>query len=470
MRVDMTCGWICEDLSRRSASVWAGGGRQKLLKLVTVRSFRQMLTAVTYRCHIRFSVFQFWEVDMRSVLAPARESVVVFDEVVAARHRSEFARLLSDPGLRDRVDADVVGRRASLVDEPGASSTRVAVEVLVGLDGNRTLIARGEVLVSAASAEGIRLLTGSGFARVGRVGSVLRFQNLGADAAVVRATCHELLWRGVRASPNYVVVAGGIVKGCLGLLEPLPTHGRPAVSATSDRWQAAVDVAVLDTGGSTAAGHGTFVAGLVRQLAPNCRLDAQRVLASDGIGTDFSVAEALHGLADNAEAPRVVNVSLCCTPVDGLVPVAMTAALDALAVRHPQTVVVAAAGNDGSSRPSWPAAHPFVVAVGAVDGVAPAVFSNRGPWVDFSARADGVVSTNVQGMRRSGADDSSSSTSYAGPFAAWSGTSFAAAQVSGAFAAVIGNGLSRAEAIDELTRSGIPSHDCGIVLEPRSLT
>lgn len=399
-------------------------------------------------------------------LAPPRRSVVVFDEEAAARHSSEFTRLLEDPELRSRIVVDVVGRRAQFAVNPGLSGSSVAVEELEGLDGSRALIARGEVLVSTASVEAVRLLTSKGFARLGRVGSVLRFQNLDADATMVRATCHELLWRGAEVSPNYVVYAGGTVKARLGLLEPLPTNDRPVAAPTNDRLQSTVRVAVLDTAGANVeggTGHGTFVAGLVRQLAPDCRLDMQPVLSSDGLGTDFSTAQALRRLAADVNPPPIVNMSLYCTPVDGLRPVGMAAALDTLATRHPETVVVAAAGNDGSWRPSWPAAHPFVVAVGAVDGKCPAAFSNRGPWVDFSARADGVVSNSTPPVGRSG-------TGNLPPFAAWSGTSFAAAQISGVLAALAGKGLSRAEATSELTQSGIFNDACGVAVEPGSLT
>lgn len=387
---------------------------------------------------------------MAVFLAPPCRSVVIFDEVAAARHRSEFARLLENPGLREHVTTDVVASRAHFAASSGVSSMHVAVEELEGIDRSRSLVARGEILLSAPSAEDVRLLTDGGFECMGRMGSVHRYRNLDADATAVRAMCHELLWRGAKVSPNYVVYAGGFVKARLGLLEPLPTGERSRLSTTNVRWQSAVRLAVLDTSDGRIVGrvaHGSFVAGVVRQVAPGCRLDMRHVLASDGLGTDFSVAQALDQLATDATAVPVVNLSLYCTPVDGLVPVAMAAALDTLAARHPETLVVAAAGNDGSSRPSWPAAHPFVVAVGAVDAAQPVDFSNRGPWVDFSARGDGVVSHHV----------------------AWSGTSFAAAQVSGALAAILDRVQSRAEALDELTRSGIPIDGCGVAVEPASI-
>ena len=51
---------------------------------------------------------------------------------------------------------------------------------------------------------------------------------------------------------------------------------------------------------------------------------------------------------------------------------------------HPP-VVVAAAGNAGSSRPAYPAAIGEVIAVAATTDVERAWFSNYGPWVDACA-------------------------------------------------------------------------------------
>jgi hypothetical protein len=62
----------------------------------------------------------------------------------------------------------------------------------------------------------------------------------------------------------------------------------------------------------------------------------------------------------------------------------------ALAIRLLQrvdrTVVVAAAGNDATGRPTYPAVLPGVVGIGAVDREGrPAPFSNYGPWVRASS-------------------------------------------------------------------------------------
>lgn len=75
--------------------------------------------------------------------------------------------------------------------------------------------------------------------------------------------------------------------------------------------------------------------------------------SSDGLGSDARIARALLAAAD--EGSHIVNLSAGTQRIDDLPPLAMQTALELLAQRHPD-VLVAAAGNDGSERPCWPAA------------------------------------------------------------------------------------------------------------------
>ena len=80
---------------------------------------------------------------------------------------------------------------------------------------------------------------------------------------------------------------------------------------------------------------------------------------------------------------------------------------------HSQGVVlVAAAGNEGTNVPQYPAAYSKVIAVSATtaDGrLAP--FSTRGDWVDLVAPGTGILSTS-----KSGSYDRQSGTSMSTPF------------------------------------------------------
>jgi len=88
-------------------------------------------------------------------------------------------------------------------------------------------------------------------------------------------------------------------------------------------------------------------------------------------------------------------------------------------------VVVAAAGNDGTSAQHWPASssQPNVLAVGALrpDGLY-AAFANYGTWVDIAAPGYAILAANTDG----------------GPsgLAFWNGTSFAAPLASGVAALI----------------------------------
>ena len=56
------------------------------------------------------------------------------------------------------------------------------------------------------------------------------------------------------------------------------------------------------------AGHGLFVAGLVRRMAPQAKLVFLKALNSDGVGTELGVARAIR--AATARKVDVINLSL----------------------------------------------------------------------------------------------------------------------------------------------------------------
>jgi subtilisin family serine protease len=426
-------------------------------------------------------------------LPGVRFDCLLFDHEIAARQRAALVELADTTSLRDRVIAHVLAKRGHLADEAGGSSMRVAVDRIAHRSGVSSLIARGEILLSGSiDGSAVALLERLGYEVVSSIGPVLRLRRPGTPSAEVLATCGGLRTLGVRAGPNHVVAAGPVAKGVLGVAAPQPTSVDPGPRPSHDGRGAGICVAVVDTGVDPAAvsadhgwlagiavedgpdgnrdlldsvpapdgflddaaGHGTFVAGLVRQTAPSCEVLAVKALDSDGLGTEFSVAEALFRLAQADVAPQMVNLSLACVADEGLAPFAIDAALDVLAERHPDTVVVAAAGNDGTTVPAWPAAHKRVVAVGAGDGLRPAAYSNRGYWVDYGVPADGIVSTYVHGTRPATAtpDGRDTPRRFDGDYAAWTGTSFAAPQITGALAALLSEGHRARTALGELRR------------------
>jgi hypothetical protein len=187
---------------------------------------------------------------------------------------------------------------------------------------------------------------------------------------------------------------------------------------------------LLDAG----AGHGSFVAGVIQQVAPTARIQVHKVMDSDGITTDTELAAGLRRAA--AAGAKIINMSLGTETVDDVAPPALREAVEELHAAG--VLVVCAAGNSADREPVWPAAladeFDNVVAVAALDGKGePASWSSRGDWVTCSTIGEGVVSTYVIGTEDGQLIDDPDPDTY-GPdsWACWTGTSFAAPQVTGA--------------------------------------
>jgi hypothetical protein len=211
-----------------------------------------------------------------------------------------------------------------------------------------------------------------------------------------------------------------------------------------------------------ADGHGTFVTGLILREAPRATVTMRGVLdkgsdSGDGLGADDDtlVAEAVCSLAQSPTV-QVINLSFGGGVfTDAAVPANLGQALQDL---DPRIAVVAAAGNDGCDREVWPAAFPRVISVGALDerrlvppGAVPprAPFSNYGKWVRAYAGGVQLLGPFVD-FEETGSDlfGLRPAQRFRG-WARWSGTSFAAATVSGRIAqTVIELGVTGTEAAD----------------------
>ena len=192
-------------------------------------------------------------------------------------------------------------------------------------------------------------------------------------------------------------------------------------------------------------GHATFITGLVLGQAPGATVEVRGVLGEDGTADSWRVAHEI--VRFGRSGIDVLNLSFLCYSEDGQPPMVLTAAIDRVG---PDVVVVAAAGNHGdlssdpsdpadpatgnqNRKPAWPAALDGVIAVGVShpDGTR-AEFSPDAPWVDLQAEGVGLRSTYLMRAQTSSSDPTP--VEFNG-FAEWSGTSFAAALVSGAIAA-----------------------------------
>ena len=236
----------------------------------------------------------------------------------------------------------------------------------------------------------------------------------------------------VTGTPHVVVLDTG-------LAGDIPEMLRDALDVTG---AGDLNIDVADSNADTwldpVAGHGTFIAGIIERIAPGCAIEIRRVLQPEGDGIESKIVKAINEIAPTSEQwPRrqalnqlgqFLNLSF-----GGYVwekaPLLSAAVLRAQ--RH-GIVVVASAGNDGTCRPSFPAAIPGVVSVGAIGPCGPAWFSNYGDWVRACAPGMDLVSSFFAsfngGQPSSGGRDSDHFESWA----TWSGTSFSAPVVVGA--------------------------------------
>jgi subtilisin family serine protease len=169
--------------------------------------------------------------------------------------------------------------------------------------------------------------------------------------------------------------------------------------------------------------HGTHVAGIIGAMGDNrigvagvcwrARLMALKAFDERGAGTVAAVVEAIHYAVANGA--RVLNASWGASDKSLALQEAVGAAWDA------GVLLVAAAGNERSDQPPFPAAFGPALAVAALDASGQrAGFSNYGPWVDLAAPGDAILSTTPNSR-----------------YDLLSGTSMAAPHVSGVAALVL---------------------------------
>lgn len=176
-------------------------------------------------------------------------------------------------------------------------------------------------------------------------------------------------------------------------------------------------------------GHGTHVAGIAAAITNNGKgvagvgfessLMNVKVLDDTGMGFYSWVANGIIWAADNGA--KVINLSLGgSSPSDTL-----ESAVDYAWGKG--CVLVAAAGNDNTDSPMYPAYYANCIAVAATDkNDAKATFSNYGPWVDIAAPGVDIFSTMPNHRNRIGILH----------YGSLSGTSMAAPHVSGVAALV----------------------------------
>ncbi|NQW99800.1 S8 family serine peptidase [bacterium] len=342
----------------------------------------------------------------------------------------------SETGPKRTVVADEKAPRFRRAERPAASRRDDEAMEAGALPGQRILVFKDQAALEnflKRAGERIRLMGRLDALNALRIG----FSDPGDLAGLLDAdSLASFVYPVDIPPPGDAAAQPGAVALGAGLLDWL------GISGDNSAWGNGVKIAVLDTGVtansafsskissinfvdlpadlSTQNGHGTGVASMILGngsltpgVAPGAPLISIRIANDLGQSDSFLLAQGIVAAVD--AGARLINISLGSPGDSGLVRNAIEYA------RAAGAMIVAAAGNNGIGKVSYPAANDGVIAVGAVDALGNHLdFSNTGRQVAISAPGFGV------------------NAAWTGDQAASvSGTSFSSPIIVGAIAAVM---------------------------------
>ncbi len=305
------------------------------------------------------------------------------------------------------------------------------------------------------------------------------------DALVTLSELDANLKEGIATPDHMLYVVGNPGKPCPAAEPLLPPSGSPVPAPSKNpRLGAGVRVSVVDTGWYSPAakdsdtpwvatgvegdeeqftksgkdtviheygGHGTFVAGVLKCVAPAADVEIEGFLTKGGAIWESDITRELNEAMTDYEddpttrrfdprPPDLISISAGThTRNDaGLLGFEILARLYRW-TEDGGPLVVAAAGNEGKDKRFYPAAFDWVLGVGSLDRDGRrSDFSNFGDWVDVYAHGRDLVNAFPTGTYEYVEPASGKLLGTKQDFtglARWSGTSFSTPIVSGAIAA-----------------------------------
>ena len=181
-------------------------------------------------------------------------------------------------------------------------------------------------------------------------------------------------------------------------------------------------------------GHGTFVAGVLRCMAPEAQIHVANIFNIAGSALESHFVRRLNEAFGFGF--EILHLTASCMTRKNVQLIALETWLELLG-SYKGVVCVAPAGNNDTRRPSWPGAFPGVISVGALatDLRHRAYFSDHGGWVDVYTPGQKLINAFGRGTYTCEIPPHAGQVRTFSGLAQWSGTSFSAPIVTGLIAA-----------------------------------